>query len=255
MTSRLLSTNQTIDSVGGGSRFSIFLLFCLIASGCTTTEVLKDAALYSCGTNTVYLSGWWTNAPDVIERDPIGGYQLVYWVDDAGNACHGDPGRNGQVGPASMNAFKPKAYELADNSSSITEEQLKAFQEIPVSLDNYSGSGLHFVQFLSTIWRNRSDGSTYRVRPLDAAVSIPTITEIGSKACIAPVAFRFPMTAFLPSPDPVTSQDSQDPNRCKVRAIPSDGTMSEEDRKQYDVFNLTHGTEPFEVTPSASPTP
>lgn len=245
MTSKVLSTNQTINNVNSGSTFNIFLVLCLFASGCTTTAVIIDAALYSCGTSTIYLSGWWTNVPDksLIQADPIGGYQFAYWVDDVGNACHGDPGRNGQVGPAVINAYKPKADELATNQSSITEEQLKAFQEIPVSFDNYTGSGLHFVHFYNTFWRSRSDGKTFGVRT-DGVISIPTITEIGSKACIAPVAFHSIQTLFLPSQAPATSQD---PNRCRVRAMPSDATMSEEDRKKYDVFNLMHGTEIFNV--------
>lgn len=245
MTSKMLSTNQPTNNVNGGAGFKILLVLCLFASGCATTEVLKDAALYSCGTNTVYLSGWWTNVPDKskVEIDPMGGYQFVYWVDDAGNACHGDPGRNGQAGPAVITAYKPKAYELAANQSSITEEQLKTFQEITVSFDNYSGSGLHFVQFNNTFWRSRSDGNTFKANS-NGVISIPTVTEIGSKACIAPVSFHAIHTMFLPSQGTATLQD---PDRCRVRAMPSGAAMSEEDRKKYDVFDLTHGTEIFDV--------
>jgi hypothetical protein len=245
MTSKALSTNQTINNVNSGSALNILMVLCLFASGCTTTAVLKDAALYSCGTSTIYLSGWWTNAPDrsTIEIDPMGGYQFAYWVDDAGNACHGDPGVNGQTGPAVINAYKPKAVESATNQSSITEEQLKAFQEIPVSFDNYAGSGLHFVQFNNTFWRSRSDGKTFKVNS-KGLISIPAVTEIGSKACIAPVAFHSVQTMFLPSQNNAASQD---PNRCRVRAMPSRAAMSEEERKKYDVLGLTHGTEIFDV--------
>lgn len=245
MTSKMLSTHQPTNNANGASGFKILLVLCLFASGCATTAVLKDAALYSCGTNTVYLSGWRANTPDQssIEIDPMGGYQFAYWVDDAGNACHGDPGRNGQAGPAVITAYKPKADELAANQSSITEEQLKAFQEITVSFDNYSGSGLHFVQFNNTVWRSRSDGKTFKGNS-NGVISIPTVTEIGSKSCIAPVEFHAIQTIFLSSRGPATSQD---PDRCRVRAMPSGAAMSEEDRKKYDVFDLTHGTEIFKV--------
>jgi len=231
-------------SIRGSSIIILLLLF--IFAGCCPIVVNKDAVLNSCGTNTIYLSGWWTNLADksATEYDPVGGYQFAYWVDEAGNACHGNPGINGQVGPAVINAFKPETYELALNQSSITEEQLKSFQEISVPFDNYSGSGLHFVQFYNKYIRIRSDGKIFKTA--DATISIPTVTVIGSKACIAPVAFHSIQTLFLPA---VISQDplTQDPNRCKVRAFPSDVIMSEEGRKKYDVMNLPHGTEIFEV--------
>lgn len=251
MTNKVASTNRAISPVDRDSHFIVLLIFCLFTSGCQTISVLTEAGLYGCGTSTVYLSRWWASVPDksVISYDPMGGYQFAYWVDDAGNACHGDPGRNGRVGPAVIYAYKPKANELATNQSSITEEQLKAFQEIPVSFDNYTGSGLHFVQFYNTFGRSRADGKAFGQKS-DGVLSIPTVTEIGSKACIAPVAFRSTNMLLAPSPNPVTSQDSQDPQdpkRCKVRAMPSDAPMSEEDRKKYDVFNLTHGTEIFSV--------
>ena len=52
----------------------LFLVLCFLVSGCKTVEVLKDSALYSCGTSTVYLSGWWSNVQDkpAIEVDPMG---------------------------------------------------------------------------------------------------------------------------------------------------------------------------------------
>lgn len=215
----------------------LFLVLCTFLSGCKTVEVLKDAALYSCGTSTVYLSGWWSNVSDKpsIEVDPMGGYRFVYWVDDGGNVCHGNPGVNGQPGPAVITTYKPQAYSAAVSGAVITTEQLNAFQEIPAPYDNYSGSGLHFVQFYNTLWRNRADGKTYQLRA-DGMNSIPNVIEVGGKSCIAPVALRTAMMAYLPSP--LASAAGQSPDKCRVRAMPAAGTMSEAERKAYDVTKL-----------------
>jgi hypothetical protein len=217
---------------------------CGLVSSCRTATVLTDAALYSCGTSTVYLNGWWASIHDQsgLEFDPIGGYQFTYWVDEAGNACHGDPGRNGQVGPAVLQAFKVPAYQAANSGSATTAEQLKSFQEIPVAFDKYSGSGMHFVQFLNKFKRSRADGKVDRV---DDTFSVPIIVDVGSKACVAPVAFRVNFLAVLPgSPNTASGQD---PTRCRVRAFPIDSTMTEENRKKYHVVDLPHGKDIFEV--------
>jgi hypothetical protein len=244
MTNRVASTKRAISPVDRGSNFIVLLIFCLFTSGCQTVSVLTEASLYGCGTSNVYLSGWWASVPDksVISYDPMGGYLFAYWVDVAGNACHGDPGRNGQVGPAVINASKPQAYESANNESSITEEQLRTFQEIPVSFGNYSGSGLHFVQFINMLKRSRVDGKTDR---WDNVFSIPTVMEIGTKSCVAPVAFRLNSLLFLPSAS--TMATAQDPARCKVRVMPTDTSISEENRKKYHVLDLKHGAEIFSV--------
>jgi len=244
MTNKVASANRAISPVDRDSNFIVLLVFCLFTSGCQTTSVLTEAILYGCGTSTVYLSGWWANVPDksVISYDPIGGYQFAYWVDDFGNACHGDPGRNGQVGPAVIDAFKPQAYESANKQSSITEKQLKTFQEIPASFDNYSGSGLHFVQFMNRFIRIKADGKTDRY---DGEFSIPTVMAIDSKSCVTPMHFRPNSVMFVPSSFTMTTE--QDPARCKVRVLPSDTSMNEENRKKYHVLDLKHGAEIFSV--------
>jgi hypothetical protein len=232
--------NRAISSLSFALSFTILLL-----GGCTTTAVLTNAALTSCGTSTVFLSAWYANVSDKskIQADPMGGYQFAYWVDDAGNACHGDPGRNGQLGPAVINAYKLTASDLAKNQTSITEEQLKAFQEIQVPWDKYSGAGLHFVQFYNKFARFRADGKVF---DSDTTISIPAVIEIGSKACVAPVALGV-ASRGLPLPALSPAATTQDPVRCRVRAMPSSATLSEDDRKKYDVFTLPHGLEFFDV--------
>ena len=226
-------------------RSYVFLFLCLLVSGCATTAVLKDAAFDACGTGNVYLNGWWAHdtAGSSIEVDPTGGYQFAYWIDDAGNVCHGDPGKSGQVGPAVITAYKQKADESVINQTATTGEQLKTFQEIPVSFEHYSGSGPHFVQFYNTLWRSRTDGKIFKTNS-DGEMSVPVVLEIGSKACVAPMVFHVVHTAFLPPGVPATSQD---PDRCKVRTMPSGTVLSEEDRKRFDVLNLPHGTDIFNV--------
>jgi hypothetical protein len=244
-----MTTNDTCDTrrqdyvCARPALFGLIICCCLVSS-CRTAAVLTDAALYSCGTSTVYLNSWWASVPDQsgLEFDPVGGYQFTYWVDEAGNACHGDPGRNGQVGPAVIKAFKAPAYQAATSGSAVTAAQLKAFQEIPVAFQNYSASGIHFVQFLNKFKRARADGKADKY---DDTFSVPIIVDVGSKACIAPVAFRVNSLAVLPgSPNPASGQD---PTHCRVRAFPIDSTMPQENRKKYHVLDLPHGKEIFEV--------
>lgn len=226
-------------------RFAAPGMLALAIGGCSTAVVLKDAALAACGSSTVYLNGWYAGVADpaAVENDPIGGYQLVYWVDDAGNACHGDPGRNGQPGPAAIVGYRSQARAAAQTQAVITPEQLRQFQEIPLSLAYYSGSGPHFAQFYNTIWRSRADGTTFQSNSA-GVMAIPELVEIGSKGCTAPIAFRVPQVLPLPSMAPSSTQD---PVRCKVRARPSATAMSEAECKAADVFALPHGTEVFNV--------
>ncbi len=239
------STNPTSSAVRAMRRVAPVAMLCLSAAGCSTSVVLEDAVLGACGTSTVFMGDWWVRVPASrpVENDPMGGFQFVYWVDDAGNACHGDPGRNGQVGPALVTAQLPAARNAAAIQAVVTPRQLKAFQEIPVAFANYSASGPHFAQFNNTLWRSRADGKTFSTRS-DGVLSIPAVTNIGSNACFGPVAFKVAQTLFLPSPLPTSGQD---PARCRVRAMPAGASMTEADLKKFDVLGLPHGTEIVEI--------
>jgi len=221
------------------------MMFGILSGGCSTTKVLTEAALAGCGTSTVYLSAWWRDVPDKsnINTDPMGGYQFAYWIDEGGNVCHGTPRQNGQVGPAAMKAYRPQAHEWATRHAAISPEQLKAAQEIPVGYDAYAGSGWHFVQFDNTIWRDLAQGLVTQLNSY-GVVSIPTVIEMGSKACVAPVANRVLNRILLPGNSPTAAQD---PNRCQTRALPTGTAMSDEDLKKYDVFGLPHGTDIVDV--------
>lgn len=226
----------------------LFLISCLLICGCETSKVLTEAIVAECGTSTTYLSGWWTRMPDMpVQFDPMGGYQFAYWIDDADNVCHGTPGINGQPGIAVIKASKPKAFELAGNESFVTMEQLKAFQEIPVPLDKYQGSGLHFVQFFNNLVRTRNDGKAVKFPVMNGEVSIPNVIEVGKKSCIAPVALRT-VNLPLPLPNPLPADlNIQSADMCKVRAMPLEVTMGEEDRKRFDAGNFAQGTKIVEV--------
>ena len=246
MTGRTTSSTPNADRALWALRRAALLFPCLFAAGCGTTgAVLKDAILASCGTSTIFLTDWWARVPvqQAVENDPMGGYQLLYWIDNAGNVCHGDPGRNGQVGPAVVVAQKAKARDAAVAQAVVTPARLKDFQEIPVPVKNYSAVGLHFAQFDNTIWRTRADGKTFKDNG-SGVVSVPTIIEVGSNACSTPVALKVSPAMFVPNS---LASTGQDPARCKVRAKPSGATMTDTELAAVDIFALPHGTELFNV--------
>ena len=245
MTNNVVSTNLARTNTETIRNLIMFLVFCFLISGCKTTEILTEAMLYECGSSTIYLSGWYKNVSDKssIDYDPIGGYLFAYWIDDAGNVCHGDPGKNGQPGPAVLKAYKQQAFDSANNKLSITQYQLQDFQEIPYSFDHYIGSGLHFVQFYNVLARTRASGETFRFS--SGVISLPNVLEVDKKSCVAPVALEPNSTIFLPSIG--RDQNSQDPNKCKVRTNPVNPTMSEEERLKYNTLKLPHGSEIYDV--------
>ena len=227
---------------------AVGLLFCLLLSmlfsSCKTTEVLATAASADCGISTVYLSDWNSRASSgsPIVQDPVGGSILVYWVDEAGNACHGVPGQNGQVGPAEIRAYTQKAYDAFSNGASVTQENLKSLQSIPFSFESYAGSGLHFAQFYNVFFRAREDGKVTRV---SSQVSIPNVIEVGIKSCMVPVGLRWNPVLVLPSTS--SEQNSQDPGRCKKRVMPTAPAMSEADRIMNEAGKLQNGNAVYEV--------
>jgi hypothetical protein len=236
-------------SIAGRNRLlwrTVVLMLCLSVNGCEATKVLTPAIVNACGTSTTYLSDWWARVPDnnVVQFDPMGGYQFVYWIDDANNVCHGNPGTNGQTGVAAIRAFNANADDLANHGSTVTPQQLKTFQEIPVLLDKYAGSGLHFVQIYNNLVRDRKDGKAMKFP--SGILSIPNVIEVGQKSCIFPINLRVADTLPLP-PFSGDHHSTQSPDKCKVRVMPRETPMSEEDRKKYDAGNFSHGNEIFSV--------
>ncbi len=223
----------------GLARAVAALSICAAAASCESAAILADAAFASCGTSTAYLSGWYADLPaqSQIDYDPFGGYVFAYWIDDLGNVCNGDPGRNGEVGPAVIPAETPAARAAIAANSQITPAQLSAFQEIPVPYANYSSAGLHFVQFYSTAFRLRSDGSTWTTKS-NGTFGAATVTDIGQRSCLKPIAFKVNQTVFLLS-NPTSG--AQDPVRCRVKAMPTTAAMSQHELQAFHVVDLPHG--------------
>jgi len=237
------SSNKRISSR------AVSLFFCLLLtmlnSSCKTMEVLGTSASAACGTSTAYLSDWQSrvSSETPILYDPVGGSILVYWVDEAGNACHGIPGQNGQVGSVRIKAFKQQVEEAYFNGSSLNQEMLKSLQSIPISYGSYTTvPGLHFAQFYNKYNRIRADGKVERVC---CTVSIPNIIEVGIKSCIVPVGLR--VTAPMPLGSPFIDQNSQDPSRCKNRVLPSGPIMSEDDRIMNEAGKLQDGNTIYDI--------
>ncbi|MES1157197.1 MAG: hypothetical protein ABUL73_05405 [Alphaproteobacteria bacterium] len=243
--SAAVAARQVLDRLWGRLRVVAVVCVCALAAQCKSTEVLTQAALASCGTSTAYLSGWWTNPPAQIDHDPFGGYVFVYWIDNLGNVCSGDPGVSGQVGPAVIPAQTPAASAAIAANAPITQAQLTTFQEIPISYAHYSASGLHFVQFYSTAFRMRADGSIWTTKS-NGVFGAPLVADLGHPACIAPIAFKANQASFLPTAAP---SGTQDPVRCRIKASPATTTMSDQELQAAHVMDLPHGGDIHEIQP------
>ena len=242
-------------------RLLLLLALSFIISGCGTTNNPKPPELgtglvFPQAANTISLGGFWFNSEgggvspaDRITqpRDPIGGSLFLYWVDDKGNVCHGQPGVSGQPGPVYVNAYQQQAFDLSDQSANITTTQLVELQKAPYRIDSYvsmtKASGLHFVQYGDVLWRDRSSGSGYMDRS-QVIFSVPLIISVDTTNTLFPYypdmqnicnSGGFP----LPSPPPLKL--GQDPDMCLTRAFPSANAMSYQESLSYCLVKLPHG--------------
>ena len=199
-----------------------------------------------------HLSAWWTNplalggvTPAI---DPIGGRVFFYWIDAAGNACHGDPGTSGRLGPVAVEAFKPEALAAAQANTVVSPSELAAFQEAPFSLSSYDARGPHYAQFGNILWRaRRSENGVPDGVCMKGAeyFGVPEIVQLecGSLS-LHPVfgnASCHTQLQILPSPlsEPV---ETQDPAHCLTRQRPQPAETPQE-RAQLCIIALPHGTE------------
>ena len=116
-----------------------------------STAVCLAVAMTS-GCTYVSLTHFYDRVPAAtpIAIDPIGGYLLLYWIDDQGVACHGSPGISGQPGPAALAGARPAAIQDAIANAAITPSRLAEYQLISYNLGDYSktnASGLHYFEF------------------------------------------------------------------------------------------------------------
>lgn len=189
-------------------------------------------------------SHWWeVPNPPVVEVDPVITTVQLFWLDDQGYICKGNPGTTGQ--PGSIELPYGAASELfnrrdAEGNIYISEDELYYFQtqRYPVST-SYDGLGEHLIIFLAHEFRVRATGqfiggtSSQPSMPLDLMID---------EAYLAPGSFQ-PRSALLslerqncplldemgisipPPPPPISingeerrEESPQHPSRCLVRA-------------------------------------
>ena len=231
----------------------VLVSLAISVSGCDgeNQNDLIRALIASCGDPTVFLVSWWSVVDDqsLIEIDPMGGYIFLYWVDEDGNACHGNPGTSGQPGPFVVSAFREGAYDAGRDNIIISKQELDQFQIIPFDLGSYSAEGLHFAQFTNTIWRSR-DSSQAFLDKFNLHFSIPEIVSANVEFCLVPIyAYNQPdcgptMVMLLPS-KLFADEPDQHPDMCRIRVMPNTISLTTSERLDYCVLGLPHG---FEIT-------
>ncbi len=243
-------------------KWLILLVLSLIISGCDgyspnpKPPELGTGLVFPGAENTISLGGFWFNLEGngvspadrtVPEIDPIGGYLFLYWIDDKGNVCHGQPGVSGQPGAVYVNAFQQQAYDLSIQQANITTTQLVDFQKIPYRFDSYVSeaqvSGLHFVQYGNVLWRSRKDGSAFRYTGT-IYFSVPLIISVDTTHTLFPYfpdKQRVCNSETLPLPPLPTTKLGQDPNMCAVRTFPTADSMSYPDSLSYCLIKLPQG--------------
>lgn len=200
----------------------------------------------SCPVNKVNLSSFYSDAGGQdIAIDPLGGYIFIYWIDQNGNVCHGEPGVSGQPGPVVISAFSQDAYDAAMSNSVITEEQMRQYQDFIYANANYHFPGNHFVQFDNVIWRSRSDGKVFMDRG-SHFFSKPVIVNPENTVCLNPVYSVNDQACGRYSgimvPHPVQN-GGQHPTIGLSKSQPSAASMSDNDLMKYCLLKLPHGLE------------
>jgi hypothetical protein len=184
-----------------------------------------------------------------IAIDPIGGYLLLYWIDEQGAACHGSPGISGQPGPAALSVARPPAIQDAVAVASIPASRLADYQFIAYNLGDYSttnASGLHFFQFDNLLWRQRSNGQGFR----DSAshhYSAPQVIDIGNRPPTIYPVYAWghqdcEQSEFIATGDPLQEQPSQHPTQCRRRALPASSAVPEGGPFAYCLKRLPEGS-------------
>ena len=239
------------------------LLACaLFVSGCTSSKPpeFRTGFVFPGSENVLSLGGFWFNVEgggvaqaDKItpQYDPMGGYLFLYWLDDKGNVCSGQPGVSGQPGAIYVAAFKQQAWDLANTEAMITSSQMLDFQKIPYRVASYitstQASGLHFVQYGNRLIRIREDGKVYRLGGGELTFSVPLIMSTDTTNTLFPmhpdkqVKCSSEFGAPLPLPD-FGRPPGQNPEMCGTRALPVSDSMSYLESVKYCLINLPQGT-------------
>ena len=238
----------------------LLLVCAMLMGGCTSpgSPAFRTGYVFPGSENIISLESFWFNVEgggvsqaDKItpEYDPIGGYLFLYWLDDHGNVCSGQPGVSGQPGAVYVAAFKQQAWDLAGTDASITSSQMVDFQKIPYRVAPYiagtQASGLHFVQFGNRLIRMRADGKVYRFSSDELQFSVPLIISIDTTNTIFPIhpdkQVNCSQGYALPLPDPGRPA-GQNPDMCGTRAFPVSNSMDYQESIKFCMINLPHGT-------------
>jgi hypothetical protein len=227
-------------------------------SGGVSLPLLTDIFIKSCDKSTVLLSGFWwlavnnTSTPPVPTQptpaiDPLGGSLFIYWIDDQGNVCHGEPGTSGQPGAYEIPAYNPDVLSAPQQTSVISDEQLRTYQEasfdISPYLKDFKPSGPHLVQFAGWIWQDRQTGKAF-IDKTRLFYSVPQIGEVNKPFCYLPAYPVKGSVCDTPTPlKPSAYITTQHPSLCQKRAFPTTDAVLASERVQYCLSALPHGLE------------
>jgi len=238
----------------------LLLAFALLIIGCNSpgSTEFRTGYVFPGSENVISLESFWYNVEgggvsqaDKItpDYDPIGGYLFLYWLDDHGNVCSGQPGVSGQPGAVYVSAFKQQAWDVANTDTTITISQMVDFQKIPYRISSYiantQASGLHFVQFGNRLIRTRADGKVHRFGSDGLVFSVPLLISIDTTNTLFPMhpdkQVNCSQGYSVPLPD-LGRPAGQNPDMCGTRALPDLDSLNYQESVKYCMINLPHGT-------------
>ncbi len=156
-----------------------------------------------------------------IAFDPIAGGVFLFWIDAAGNVCHGDPGTSGRPGPMVLMAGKQEAFDASSQNAVLSQAQLVDFQQAPFPAAKYAARGPHFVQVSIARMRLRADGKAskyYAGLELSVAEALDLNGEsITLHPAVNPSARCKTDTLPLPAPLSPADEPAQHPTHCRAR--------------------------------------
>jgi hypothetical protein len=149
-------------------------------TGCADPKAVMEELLAMCDEPSVDLTRWWSDVPPEdtanIQIDPVGGWIFLYWIDDDGVVCHGEPGVSGWPGPLALFASNVRVRR----GDTIPASMLPSLQQIEFSPGSYDAPGPHLAQFGNAIWRSRRTGERVDGPPYNFGVAAVVEPERGA---------------------------------------------------------------------------
>ncbi len=180
-------------------------------------------------------------------KDALGGYIFLYWIDDKGHACHGEPGKDAAPGPIILRASGDSTFFAARTNDMIDDATLSRWQEIDIDRNNYRSTGLHFVQFDNVTWRTTRDRVVSKNKA-EQFFSATQVADLSRPFCFSPVFKDIPGSyygGFLVAPSDSLIAANKDCG-CKVKKSPMSADMATEELEKISLVNLTHGLDASE---------